>query len=141
LSAAAFAGSVAFASAPPESAQSKACWAKADQQSLTGQNRDDFNASCVKGAASPPGPAANPKEHSAWAKAVTAPSGADRAQRSRQCSAEADRRGLTSSKRQAFREDCIASAAPVGANGTNTETPTPTPAKEPLDHGGSPPTR
>jgi hypothetical protein len=134
-------GSTAFAAPPPESAQSRACWAKADQQSLTGQSRADFHATCMKGAGTPPGPAANPREHSAWAKAVTEPSGADRATRSRQCSAEADRRGLVSAKRQAFRQDCIASAAPVNANGTATHAPTPTPAKEAVDHGGGPPTR
>lgn len=137
LLAAALPPSVLASTAP--SAQSKACSAKADQQSLTGKARADFHASCLKGAAVPPGPAAAPAHATTWAKAVTAPSGNDRSVRSRQCSGEADRRGLVSAKRESFRLACLASAAPVTKVGAGTTQTAPSPQKGGIDRGLSRP--
>ncbi len=122
----------ALAAASPAAAitaQSKACWAKADAQHIAKAERAGFHASCVKGALHPGGPTV-PTGSTAWSHAVTAPSGETRDARSRRCSAEADKRGLTSSKREAFRLSCVASAAPAAATGTGTTPPAPSGAKD-----------
>jgi hypothetical protein len=69
----------------------------------------------------------------AAAHAVTAPSGADRASRAQQCDAQAARQGLRDAALQAFRQSCLASAAPVDAVGYAQREPTPTPAKPNYD--------
>jgi hypothetical protein len=115
-----------------ESAQSKSCWSQATQQGLHGEKRDAFHATCVKGALAPKGPT-KLAEATRGAKAVVAPSGADRTVRSKQCDAEAARRGLHDAAFESFRKGCLASAAPVSAI-ENGEHPTrPTPAKPKLE--------
>jgi hypothetical protein len=110
-------------------AQSRACWAKADDQHLHGMERVKFHAACLKGAGAAPEETGRTQSSSRWAKAVTAPSGVTPATRSRECSREADRRGLTSNKRESFRLACIGSVAPVRAVGAGQEKPAPTHAK------------
>jgi hypothetical protein len=65
--------------------------------------------------------------------ALTEPSGADRTERSRQCDAEAAKRGFHDSGLQAFRKSCLASAAPVDAIGVADQPPRPTKADAKLD--------
>ncbi|WP_293899426.1 hypothetical protein [Phenylobacterium sp.] len=67
------------------------------------------------------------------AKAITAPSGADRAVRARQCEAQASKRSLSHNTRQAYYKSCLASAAPVAAVGSKAHQATPTPAKRKLE--------
>jgi len=110
-------------------AQSRACWVKADNQHLHGMERVKFHATCLKGAGAAPVETGRTEASSSWAKAVTSPSGVTPATRSRQCSREADRRGLTSNKRESFRLACIGSVAPVRAVGAGQEKPAPTHAK------------
>jgi hypothetical protein len=69
----------------------------------------------------PTAPTAPSKE----AKAITAPSGAERTARSRQCSNEADKRNLTGKDRESFRLSCLATAGPVTEGQTKTEAPKP----------------
>ena len=113
------------------SPQSKSCWARADQQGLKGTARVQFHATCMKGAMAPTQPT-HFDDQSASAKAITAPSGADRTTRSNQCSAEADKRGYKESTRDSFRRACLASAAPVEAIGVQTTPTAPTAAKDNL---------
>jgi hypothetical protein len=108
--------------APSES--SKECAAQADQQHLAGQAATDFRAKCMKGplaAQTPTAPTGPGKE----AHAVTAPSGANRNVRSRQCTAEADKRGLQNQDRKQFQLSCLATAGPVSEGETHSETPPP----------------
>jgi hypothetical protein len=118
------AGSVSGAT----TAQSAACAAQADHQSLTGENRQAFVAKCMKGPMAPDKPSM-PTRPGSGAQSVVSPSGHDRVTRSQQCTAEADRRGLKEHERAAFRLSCLATAAPVKAVGTSTTPPRPTPAK------------
>jgi len=112
-----------------ESPKSRACWESADRQALQGVARTKAHAACMNAplAPSPPPP------RTAAAEAVTAPSGAERATRARQCDDQAGREGLQGNALQAFRQSCIASAAPVGAVGSMNIQPAPTPAKPKLD--------
>jgi hypothetical protein len=103
---------------------SKDCAAQVEQQHLTGQASDDFRAKCMKGplaAKRPTAPTTPGKE----AHAVTAPSGANRNIRSRQCTAEADKRGLTNQDRKQFQLSCLATAGPVSEGETHSEPPHP----------------
>ncbi len=115
-----------------EGAQSKACRAKAIQQGRVGDQRNAFIATCLKGALSPKMSTGSGAKSGA-ARAVTAPSGADRTDRSTQCNAEAVKRGLHDTAFQSFRKGCLASAAPVGAI-ESSQTPTkPTASKPKLE--------
>ncbi len=107
-----------------ETAQAKACASKATAQHLQGAGRTTFERACMKGTAAPDRPTA-PTEPSRKAQAITAPSGEDRTVRSKACSAEADRRHLTGSDRNAFRLSCIATAGPVTEAQTKTQAPKP----------------
>ncbi len=109
-------------------AQSASCAAQADRQSLAGADRQTFLAKCMKGPMVPPKPSM-PTRPGSGARSVISPSGHDRLVRSRQCTAEADRRGLKEHDRAAFRLACLATAAPVGAVGASTTPTAPTPAK------------
>jgi hypothetical protein len=125
----AFAAASLFASAElavaaPQSAQSKSCYAKASAQNLHGAARRSFHRTCMRGALSPSRPTA-PTAPTKEAQAITAPSGADRTVRSQQCSDEADRRGLTSKDREAFRLSCIATAGPVTEAQIHSQAPQP----------------
>ncbi len=103
---------------------SQDCAAQAAQQHLTGQAAVDFRAKCMKGplaAKTPTAPTTPGKE----AHAVTAPSGANRNVRSRQCTAEADKRGLQGQDRKQFQLSCLATAGPVTEGETQSETPEP----------------
>ena len=113
------------------SAQSKTCKAEADRQGLTGKQRTAFNATCLKGSLTPGRPTGLAKTSAA--KAIVAPSGADRTTRSASCDAEAAKRGLADSAFQSFRKGCLASAAPVHTIET-AQTPTrPTNAKPKIE--------
>jgi hypothetical protein len=108
--------------APSEAA--KDCAAQAAQQHLTGRAATAFRAKCMKGplaARTPTAPTAPGKE----AHAVTAPSGATRNVRSRQCTAEADKRGLQNQDRKQFQLSCLATAGPVSEGETHNEPPHP----------------
>jgi hypothetical protein len=119
----------AAVSKPMESAKSRACWVQADQHAPRGAARTTFHANCMKATvARSPSPAKTVE-----AKAVTAPSGAEKSTRAQQCEAQAATRGLHDSALQAFRQACLASAAPVGAVGSTQHQPTPTAAKPKLD--------
>ena len=111
--------------------QAASCTAQADHQSLAGPDRQAFLAKCVKGAMVPAKPTMQTRPGSS-AQAVVSPSGHDPAVRSRQCTAEADRRGLKDRDRAAFRLSCLASAAPVSAIGASTTPTSPTPEKSNL---------
>jgi hypothetical protein len=95
------------------SAQMKTCSDQAKQQGLKGAEEKSFLQTCLKGALAPSGATLPPPKGSA--KAVVAPAGAAPTLRSKQCNAEAARRGLHDAAFQSFRESCVASAAPVGA--------------------------
>jgi hypothetical protein len=108
--------------APSEA--SKDCAAQAAQQHLAGQAAADFRSKCMKGplaARTPTAPTSPGKE----AHAVTAPSGANRNVRSRQCTAQADKRGLTGADRKQFQLSCLATAGPVTEGETHNEPPHP----------------
>jgi hypothetical protein len=107
-----------------ESTQSKACYDEATAQHLHGASRKAFHRTCMKGALSPNRPTA-PSGPSKEARAITAPSGADRTVRSQQCSNEADKRHLTGKDRDAFRLSCVATAGPVSEGETKTQAPKP----------------
>ncbi len=94
-----------------------ACGARADAKSLAGKPRDEFMATCQQGALAPAKPT-SPTPPAPTARAITAPSGADRTVRSRECTAEAKRRGLPDTQKKAFRLSCLASAAPVSTIGS-----------------------
>jgi len=96
------------------------CTAQAAQQHLAGQAATDFKAKCMKGplaAKTPTAPTSPGKE----AHAITAPSGAARNVRSRQCTAEADKRGLQGQDRKQFQLSCLATAGPVTEGETHNE--------------------
>jgi len=96
--------------APSEA--SKDCAAQAAREHLEGQASVDFRAKCMKGplaARTPTAPTTPGKE----AHAITAPSGANRNVRSRQCTAEADKRGLQNQDRKQYQLSCLATAGPV----------------------------
>ena len=78
----------------------------------------------MRGALSPNRPTA-PTGDSKEAKAITAPSGADRTVRSQQCSNEADKRNLTGKDRESFRLSCVATAGPVTEGETKNQAPKP----------------
>ncbi len=124
--------SAATAATAADSAQSKACWTEATQHGLVGDKRDSFHATCLKGALAPERPTRLAEATSA-ARAVTAPSGADRTVRSKQCNAEAARRRLHDAAFESFRKGCLASAAPVGVIETAENPTKPTPAKPELE--------
>jgi hypothetical protein len=117
-------GAARHAVADPTPA-SKDCEAQAAQQHLAGQASADFRARCMKGppsAKTPTAPTATPGKE---AHAITAPSGANRKIRSRQCTAEADRRGLQNQDRKQFQLSCLATAGPVTEGETHSETARP----------------
>jgi len=118
------AGSAATA---PDTAQARACSNKAAARHLRGAELATFQRTCMKGALAPKRPTAF-KASSKEARAVTAPSGEDRTVRSKQCSAEADRRRLTDPDRNAFRLSCMATAGPVTEAQTKVQAPKPAPA-------------
>ncbi len=106
------------AAAPSEAA--KDCAAQAAHEHLVGRAATDFKASCMKGplaAKRPTAPSGPGKE----AHAITAPSGANRNIRSRQCTAEADKRGLQNQDRKQFQLSCLATAGPVTEGETHNE--------------------
>jgi hypothetical protein len=108
-------------------AQSRACTRTADTEHRKGADRARYLKACLRGSAAPLRPTA-PTGPGKEARAITAPSGADRNERSAQCSAEADRRGLTEKDRNAFRLSCLATAGPVSEGETHDQTPKPAPA-------------
>jgi hypothetical protein len=106
------------------SAASRDCAAQAAHQHLAGHIAAEFKAKCMKGplaARTPTAPTSPGKE----AHAVTAPSGANRNERSQQCTAEADKRGLQNQDRKQFQLSCLATAGPVTEGETHNETPKP----------------
>jgi hypothetical protein len=114
------AGAGALAKTPA----SRDCAAQAAHQHLEGRAAADFKAKCMKGplaAEKPTAPTSPGKE----AHAITAPSGANRTVRSRQCTAEADRRGLQNQDRKQFQLSCLATAGPVTEGETHSEPPKP----------------
>ncbi len=117
----AFAG---LATAAPSSAQSKSCYAEANKQNLHGSSRKSFHRACMKGALSPKHPTVATGS-SKEAQAITRPSGVDRTVRSKQCSDEADKRGLAAKDREAFRLSCMATAGPVTEGETHNQAPQP----------------
>ena len=104
--------------------QAAHCSATATQQGLKGAARTDFLRSCEKGplAASKPTAPTAPTQES---QAVTKPSGVDRSTRTKQCAAEADRKGLADKDRKAFQLSCLATAGPVSEGETGTVQPHP----------------
>ncbi len=92
---------------------SASCTDLAAKHALHGSARRHYVARCMKAVSSPP-------EHNGGLanNVVTAPSGESPANRSNRCAAEADRRGLKDSLRQAFQHSCLAEAAPVTTTGT-----------------------
>ncbi len=114
------------------SAQAQSCAERAQQQGLEGKGRETFMTTCKNGSLAPKRPT-TPAPESRSAEALTAPSGADRTTRSKQCNTEAARRGLKEEAMQAFRKSCLASAAPVTAIQTAHRSETPTPDKPKLD--------
>jgi len=115
---------VAKQAAAASTPASQDCAAQADQQHLSGQAAVDFRAKCMKGplaAKTPTAPTGPGKE----AHAITAPSGANRNVRTRQCTAEADKRGLQNQDRKQFQLSCMATAGPVTEGETHNETPKP----------------
>jgi hypothetical protein len=107
-----------------QSTQSKSCSKMATQQGLTGGARATFRAKCMKGplvASRPTAPTGPGKE----AQAVTKPSGVDRTMRSKQCAAEADKRGLKAKDRKEFQLSCLATAGPVSESSTQNQAPRP----------------
>jgi hypothetical protein len=103
---------------------SQDCATQAAQQHLTGRAAEEFRSKCIKGplaVRTPTAPTSPGKE----AHAVTAPSGANRNVRSRQCLVEADKRGLTGADRKQFQLSCLATAGPVTEGETHDETPHP----------------
>ncbi len=111
--------------------RSRDCWAQADKKGLHGADRTAFHRTCLQGALAPSGPTLADKG-SMNASAVTAPSGVDRTQRSRQCAAEADAKGTTDNERKSIRLSCMANASPPAATGTPTQPPTPTHSNDTL---------
>jgi hypothetical protein len=125
-------GLASAGAAAEQTPQAQSCSERATQQGLQGKDRDRFLASCAKGSLAPNRPT-SPAPESLAAKTLTAPSGADRTVRSKECNTEAAKRGLKDSALQAFRKGCLASAAPVSAIQTSTQTEAPTKDKPKLD--------
>jgi hypothetical protein len=111
--------------------RSSACWAQADKKGLHGGERTTFHKTCLQGALAPPSDTHADKQ-SVSARAVTAPSGEDRAKRSRQCAAQADAKGKTDNERKSIRLTCLANASPPSSSGTPRKPPTPTPSHDEL---------
>jgi len=111
--------------------RSNACWAEANKKGLHGADRTTFHKTCLQGALAPASPT-HADKGSVSAKAVTAPSGADRTQRSRQCAAEADAKGKTDNERKSIRLSCLANASPPSSTETPTKTAKPTPSHDEL---------
>ena len=106
------------------SAQAADCSRSAKAEGLAGAKRAAFVKSCLRGPLAATTPTA-PTAHSKEAQAVTKPSGVDRATRTRQCAAEADRKGLTDKNRSAFQLSCLATAGPVSEGETGVKEPHP----------------
>ncbi len=118
------AASLGVAERAAASEASKNCAAQAADQHLVGHAATEFKARCLKGplaARTPTAPTTPGKE----AHAITAPSGASRNVRSRQCTAEADKRGLKNQDRKQFQLSCLATAGPVSEGETHDEPPHP----------------
>jgi hypothetical protein len=113
---------VSVTPAAARSAQSAVCAREADAGHLTARARSAFVNRCLKGALAPSRPTA-PTAPNREARAVTAPSGSDRLARSKQCDAEADRRGLKTEARAQFRLSCLATAGPVTESQTINQPP------------------
>jgi len=115
---------VGYRAAAASTPASRDCAAQAEEQHLSGRAATDFRAKCMKGplaARTPTAPTSPGKE----AHAVTAPSGANRNVRSRECTAEADKRGLQNQDRKQFQLSCLATAGPVTEGETHNEPPKP----------------
>jgi hypothetical protein len=110
--------------AATESPQAKICAKSTQAKSLSGGAKKAFVQKCLHHPMVPQ-KSDLPKAQTTPAKAVTAPSGADKNVRFAQCSAEGDRRGLTDNARNAFRLSCIATAAPVTSIGASNQPPAP----------------
>ncbi len=129
LGATALAASLAVVAVQPASAarrspQAAHCKALADKGHLQGGKRGESVSACMKGpmaATAPTAPTAGNKE----SQAVTKPSGVDRATRTKQCNAEADKKGLAAKERSAFQLSCLATAGPVTEGETGTISPHP----------------
>lgn len=114
-----------------QSAQMRSCNERAAQRGLAESDREAFMKQCMTGPMPATTSTLTPGARRPT-REVTAPSGADRNVRSRQCSAEADRRGLHDSLRAAFRLKCLATAAPVRNVGTQAHDTAPTAVKPQL---------
>ena len=106
------------------SRQSVSCARSASKEGLTGAQRTTFNKKCMNGPLAAETPTA-PTAQSKGAQAVTKPSGVDRTTRTKQCAAEADRKGLTDQNRKAYQLSCLATAGPVSGGETGTVEPHP----------------
>jgi hypothetical protein len=106
------------------SAQSRHCTAEAKEQGLSGRAAANFRAKCLKGALAPKTPT-HANGSTVEARAVTAPSGANRTDRTQQCNAEADRRRLSGPSRKEFHLSCIATAGPVSEGQNHAAAPRP----------------
>lgn len=106
------------------SVQSQNCATDARAQKLKGAEAKSFIAKCVRGPQASIRPTA-PTANNAESKAVVAPSGLDRAARTRQCAASADKRRLTGAARKDFQLSCIATAGPPAEAETQTKNPKP----------------
>ncbi len=115
-----------------EMSSTRTCTDEANTKHLTGKSLQTFLRTCRQGALAPAKPASG-EDRSPQAKLITAPSGADRIQRSADCTAEAQRRRLDDNQAKAFRLNCLASAAPVAATGGADRPPVPTPSKPGYD--------
>lgn len=118
-------------SAPLTHAQSPQAESCRQRAATDGKDDPGFYARCMTGAMAPPEIGRN-APGSLGEQAIVAPTGSSPAERSDQCSAEADRRGLTSGERDNFRRGCLASAAPVGNIGVAGQATVPTPEKSEL---------
>ena len=115
---------LASPAAAKPTAQARHCADQAKRQGLAGAARTTFLKSCQTSSLTPKtptGPVAANKE----SQAVTKPSGVDRTTRSKQCDAEADRRGLADKARRAYHLSCLATAGPVGEGETGSTQPHP----------------
>ncbi len=110
----------------------RSCADEANTKKLAGAERETFLKTCHQGALAPATPT-HDASHSAQAKILTAPSGADRTKRSAACTAEAHRRKLDDNQAKAFRLNCLASAAPVSDTGGADRPPVPSKSKPGYD--------
>lgn len=118
---------LAFSAAPAfakPTAQSTHCAASATEEHLAGAKRTAFLKTCMKGPLAAKAPTA-PTDPSKESQAVTKPSGVDRTTRTKQCAAEADKKGLAGKNRSAFQLSCLATAGPVSEGETGTKEPHP----------------